>query len=1012
MENNNQNELNEKQKEALFKIVKMQAEKGELKAYPMLAEYYAVGYGCEANMKEAANWWIKGAHEGEPSCQYNLGIIYLNSSNGEEDTKRAFELLEASGNQNFPEALFVMGGFYLSGTHVTKDISKGAEFYLKSAKLGLAEAQYMVGCLYIKGEGLDKSVEEAMKWFNEAAQRGHQKAMQVVESYKNDNTCFDKLDILDDSDCANAVIQMADKGDPIMQFRAGLIYEGGHGVEVDFKKALDYYLKAANNGHIESNYNIAIMYTRSRIDMKEDIETAIKYFTIASDNGFEASSLALALIYITGYKVEEDITKGTKLLKKISKTNETAKKLLEIYDTCDDSDEVKKEFTKYLNTIVRGKNSDEISSNSKINFKKEAELDAIKETSSGLKEFDIQSFINMHNNLNIVRNNLEAYAEYASTSSQEDIKWFIDYLWMFGQTYFALTGNYSSTISYCLSAMEENKNCEEISPGLILTEYNLFKKIIDYLYNHAYGNDYYLNDLSYYNYYQFNMKDVYQAIMYEELDDQKSEECYQRALEKDLPLAHYYYALKCYKKENYNNIIHHLENITSEFNPLTYPILSKLYKHGHGVEKDFTRAYNICVDGANIGNLECLTLLGDFYMEGTDVPQDITKALSYYKLALDYGYYNACIKLVEYYHNIHDYKMADKILSEYNVSTNDENIDLILKLAPYNKYNFSTGGFARSEVAIRSSKKNSLLASLSINPLGYIDELDILYGGTSEEYALKAIGEGDLKANYVLGELAYKKGEIETAICFYQIAANANCPDAKYRLSKMYLEGTVIKQDEKKALDLLKQSAEGNNKDALYEMGYKYLTGNGVRKNKTKAIEYLLKAANMNHGDALYQIGELVASGDIKHQDENSLYKIYYKAFVYGSKEACRYLATYYEGKNDQLKKCFSVYEKADSSDALYLLGYYILNGENLEKNEKEGIIVLERSSEMGNLKADYMLSTYINDKSDAEFYIPKQKQIEHLKAVLTRSAELPLDEEQKVNAITKFSQKLLEIQK
>ena len=70
-----------------------------------------------------------------------------------------------------------------------------------------------------------------------------------------------------------------------------------------------------------------------------------------------------------GYVGNEDITKGSKLLKKISKTNKTAKELLDLYDACDDSVEVKKEFTKYLNTIVRGKNSDEISYDSKINFK-------------------------------------------------------------------------------------------------------------------------------------------------------------------------------------------------------------------------------------------------------------------------------------------------------------------------------------------------------------------------------------------------------------------------------------------------------------------------------------------------------------------------------------------------------------------------------------------------------------------------------------------------------------------
>ncbi|MBR3890710.1 MAG: sel1 repeat family protein [Bacilli bacterium] len=1007
------NSLNEEQKQALFKVVKMQADKGEIKAYPMLAEYYAVGFGCEANMKEAATWWIKGAEKGEASCQYNLGLIYLNSSTGEADNKRAFELIESSSKQNFPEALFTMGGFYLTGTHVDQDLSKGADYYLQSAKLGFAEAQYMVGCLYVKAEGVKRNIEEAVKWFNEAAKQGHQKAISAIDSYNKDKTCFDKIEIFDDSECANAIIQMADNGDPQMQFRAGLIYEGGHGVKADFKKALNYYLMAAENGYMEANYNIAIMYCRSRIDMKEDIPNAVKYFTIASDNGIETASLALAIIYMTGYKTNEDITKGSKLLKKISKTNKTAKELLDLYDTCDDSVEVKKEFTKYLNTIVRGKNSDEISYDSKINFKKEEEFNSIKEVASGLNKFDITEFTSMYEELEKLKCEFENKADSCDSFSKEETEAFLNELYNLGKTIFSLTGSYCSSIFYCLSNMEESENFKDVAPEILSDEYNCFKELIDYLYNHIHGSEYHLNQMLSKEPYQYKMLDVYLAVMYEELDEEKSERFYDRACDNDLPLAHYFYALKCYKKGEYNKVIEHLSKITNDYPTLAAPLTAKLLRYGHGVEKNFTEAYNTCVDAANFGNLECLILLGDFYMEGIEIPKDVTKALSYYKLAIDYGYTKALDRIVKYYYDIHEYNMADTLLRKYNLSTNDENVDLILKLAPYNDYNYATGGFSRSEVARRSSKKHSLLASLSLNSLGYIDEIDMLFDYTSEEYALKAIGEGDLKANYVLGELAYKKGEIDNAISFYQIAANSGSPDAKYRLSKMIQEGTNIQKDEKKALELLKQAAEGNNKDALYEMGYKYLNGEGVRKNKTKAIDYLLKAANMNHGDALYQVGELVTNGEIKHSDESSLYKIYYKAFVYGSKDACKYLATYYEDKDEQLHKCFNVYERANSSDALYLLGYYILNGENLEKNEKEGVLVLEKASEMGNLKADYMLSTYIYDKTgDAEFFIPREKQIKYLKAVITRSAELPLDEEQKVKAITNFTQKLSEIQK
>jgi hypothetical protein len=184
-----------------------------------------------------------------------------------------------------------------------------------------------------------------------------------------------------------------------------------------------------------------------------------------------------------------------------------------------------------------------------------------------------------------------------------------------------------------------------------------------------------------------------------------------------------------------------------------------------------------------------------------------------------------------------------------------------------------------------------------------------------------------------------------------------------------------------KAIELAKPLAEKGNADALYILGYAHETGQGIEASRDKALENYRKAAASGHKDATYRLSFiLLASEDEaeRTQAREALEKaakddpavagrILGEAYLRGvlSKEpdfdktvfwwtqasnagdvpSVLLLARLYEGqlgfgdKKDSTK-ALEFYSKAaglGSAPAMVALGSRLLNGEEKNRNEKEG---------------------------------------------------------------------------
>lgn len=134
---------------------------------------------------------------------------------------------------------------------------KAFECYMKAAEMGYTEAYYNVANAYLNGEGVERDFDKAFEWFRKAADSGYTYAkLKLAECYKRGAGC--------ERDYAAAMAlykQVAGEKSlkryscaDVAEYELGNMYLKGLGVEVDLRKAYDYFkLAAAHDNRAAEN---------------------------------------------------------------------------------------------------------------------------------------------------------------------------------------------------------------------------------------------------------------------------------------------------------------------------------------------------------------------------------------------------------------------------------------------------------------------------------------------------------------------------------------------------------------------------------------------------------------------------------------------------------------------------------------------------------------------------------------------------------------------------------------
>jgi TPR repeat protein len=85
---------------------------------------------------------------------------------------------------------------------------------------------------------------------------------------------------------------------------------------------------------------------------------------------------------------------------------------------------------------------------------------------------------------------------------------------------------------------------------------------------------------------------------------------------------------------------------------------------------------------------------------------------------------------------------------------------------------------------------------------------------------------------------------------------------ADLKLGYMYLQGTGVEKDQKKAFEYFKKAAENGSVDGQYNTGLAYVRGEGVEKNLAEAAQWFEKAAYQGDAGAQFNLGLMYFNGE------------------------------------------------------------------------------------------------------------------------------------------------------
>lgn len=260
------------------------AQMGHARAQNGLGVCYYNGYGVTKDETEAAKWYLKAAEQGYAQAQYNLGLCYFYALGVRGDNTEATKWYRKAAEQGHANAQFDLGVCYQLGTGVTQNDSEALKWYRRAAEQGHVDAQYSVGTYYDKGAD---GYEEAAKWYKMAADQGLPEAKdkynQVIKKIQNPaNAAVEELfkqgihfafDRDDYKEAVKYFRKAADQGHTWAQYMLGSCYEDGDGVIQDYIEAAKWYKKAADQGLAEAKTRYELVL--AKIPSKENTATAI-----------------------------------------------------------------------------------------------------------------------------------------------------------------------------------------------------------------------------------------------------------------------------------------------------------------------------------------------------------------------------------------------------------------------------------------------------------------------------------------------------------------------------------------------------------------------------------------------------------------------------------------------------------------------------------------------------------------------------------------------------------------
>lgn len=224
------------------------------------------------------------AEQRDLDAQFQLGRAYLRGDGMPKDAQKSLDLMRSAAAKGHPEATGSVGYFYSVGLVVPKDEKQAADWFRKGAEMGSAKAQFNLGkSLIDTNRDTTKPAEEfrteGLQWIKKAADQG----LPEAALFYGMALYFGDHGQTQDYPKAEPYLKVAaDSGNADAQNALGALYDLALVGTMDRVVAVQWYRKAALQGHLKAQANLGRVLNPEGADKESRIE-ALAWLLIASN---------------------------------------------------------------------------------------------------------------------------------------------------------------------------------------------------------------------------------------------------------------------------------------------------------------------------------------------------------------------------------------------------------------------------------------------------------------------------------------------------------------------------------------------------------------------------------------------------------------------------------------------------------------------------------------------------------------------------------------------------------
>jgi uncharacterized protein len=282
-----------------LRYLKLAHDAGSSEAAFRIGNIYGYGLGVNKDLEEGFRWMLRAAEAGHPYAQNYVGQAYAKANGVGRDFKEAVIWYRRAAEHGHRDAQHNLAVCFEEGRGIEQDFTQALVWFRRAAEQGFVPSQNVLGHMYARGHGTEKNEAEGLKWYMRAAEQGDPDALYNIGRMYLDGRGVEKSTATGHEFIARAVTSytaLSERGDAQASYYLGFIHAEGYLGEEDIPKAMEWYVRAADQGSITALNDMAwILATKEKfLDGKKAVEYAERAVNEHPDNANYIDTLAAA----------------------------------------------------------------------------------------------------------------------------------------------------------------------------------------------------------------------------------------------------------------------------------------------------------------------------------------------------------------------------------------------------------------------------------------------------------------------------------------------------------------------------------------------------------------------------------------------------------------------------------------------------------------------------------------------------------------------------------------------